>query len=74
MIYPVMGGEKTLKALAAEAAANERQYQARVRTVLRSSYSGHWRRMLKPLLKALTLKSNNDAHRPVMDAIELLER
>lgn len=74
VIYPVMGGEKTLKALAAEAAANERKYQARVRTVLRSSYSGHWRRMLKPLLKALTLKSNNDAHRPVMDAIELLER
>ena len=74
VIYPVVGGEKTLKALAAEAAANERKYQARVRTVLRSSYSGHWRRMLKPLLKALTLKSNNDAHRPVMDAIELLER
>ncbi|MFI9352508.1 Tn3 family transposase [Streptomyces lydicus] len=74
MIYPVVGGERTLKALAAEAAANERQYQARVRTVLRSSYSGHWRRMLSPLLRALTLKCNNDHYRPVMDAIDLLER
>ncbi|MFD6185942.1 hypothetical protein [Streptomyces goshikiensis] len=42
VIFPVVVGEKTLKAPAAEAAANE----ARVRTVLRSSYSAHWRRML----------------------------
>ncbi|MFH8738681.1 MULTISPECIES: DUF4158 domain-containing protein [unclassified Streptomyces] len=50
VIFPVVGGEKTLKALAAEAAANEARYKARVRTVLRSSYSAHWRRMLSPLL------------------------
>ncbi|WP_420716608.1 DUF4158 domain-containing protein [Streptomyces sp. H27-H1] len=58
VIYPVVGGEKTLKALAAEAAANEAKYKARIRTVLRSAYSAHWRRMLTPLLKALTLKCN----------------
>ena len=74
VIYPVVGGEKTLKALAAEAAANEARYKARIRTVLRSSYSAHWRRMLSPLLRALTLKCNNTAYRPVMDAIDLLER
>ncbi|MGW4889963.1 Tn3 family transposase [Streptomyces murinus] len=74
VIYPVVGGEKTLKALAAEAAANEARYKARVRTVLRSAYSAHWRRMLKPLLKALELKCNNTAYRPVMDAIGLLTR
>ncbi|MEV6864190.1 hypothetical protein AB0M44_24680 [Streptosporangium subroseum] len=70
----MVGGEKTLKALAAEAAANEARYKARVRTVLRSSYSAHWRRMLAPLLKALELKCNNTAYRPVMDAIDLLKR
>ncbi|MFF3129289.1 hypothetical protein ACFVRD_45445 [Streptomyces sp. NPDC057908] len=74
VIYPVVGGEKTLKALAAEAAANEARYKARVRTVLRSSYSAHWRRMLSPLLGALELKCNNTAYRPVMDAIDLLKR
>ncbi|WP_406739229.1 DUF4158 domain-containing protein [Streptomyces sp. NBC_00853] len=58
VIFPV-AGESTLKALAAEAAANEARYRARVRTVLRSSYSGHWRRMLSPLLGALELKCNN---------------
>ncbi|MFD3880764.1 hypothetical protein [Streptomyces microflavus] len=45
-----------------------------MRTVLRSSYSGHWRRMLSPLLGALELKCNNTAYRPVMDAIDLLKR
>ncbi|MEU9984064.1 Tn3 family transposase [Streptomyces sp. NPDC050856] len=74
VIFPVVGGEKTLKALAAEAAANEARYKARVRTVLRSSYSAHWRRMLSPLLRALELKCNNTAYRPVMDAIDLLQR
>ncbi|MFE0062272.1 DUF4158 domain-containing protein [Streptomyces sp. NPDC059003] len=73
VIYPV-AGEYTLKALAAEAKANEARYRARVRTVLRSSYSNHWRRMLEPLLKALELKSNNTVYRPVMDAIDLLKR
>ncbi|NGO71269.1 Tn3 family transposase, partial [Streptomyces boncukensis] len=73
VIYPV-AGETTLKALAAEAKANEARYRAQVRTVLRSSYSAHWRRMLKPLLKALELKCNNTAYRPVMDALDLLDR
>ncbi|WP_327713192.1 hypothetical protein OG912_37135 [Streptomyces sp. NBC_00464] len=73
VISPVVGEEKTLKAPAAEAAANEARYQARVRTVLRSSYSAHWRRMLSPLLGALELKCNNTAYRPVMDAIDLLQ-
>ncbi|WP_243740877.1 hypothetical protein [Streptomyces sp. 8K308] len=74
VIYPVVGGEKTLKALAAEAAANEARYKARVRTVLRSLYSAHWRRMFLPLLRVLELKCNNTAYRPVMDAIGLLQR
>ncbi|MFE4369670.1 hypothetical protein ACFRMN_15845 [Streptomyces sp. NPDC056835] len=73
MIHPV-AGETTLKAPAAEAAANEARYRARVRTVLRSSHSNHWRRTLSPLLNALELKYNNTAHRPVMDAIDLIER
>ena len=42
--------------LAAEAAANEARHEVRVRTVLRSSYSAHWRRMLSPSLGALELK------------------
>ncbi|WP_106969356.1 hypothetical protein [Streptomyces bikiniensis] len=41
VVFPVVGGEKTLKAPEAEAAANEARHKARARTVLRSSYSAH---------------------------------
>lgn len=64
----------TLRELVKEAKANERMFQARVRTVLRGSYSNHYRRMLPPLLAALTLRCNNTAYRPVMQALELLQR
>ena len=72
-LFPVVG-EKTLRELVREAKANKRAFQARVRTVLRSSYSNHYRRMLPPLLAALRFRSNNTAYRPVMDALDLLAR
>jgi hypothetical protein len=72
-LYPVVG-EKTLRELVREAKANEQVFQARVRTVLRSSYSNHYRRMLPPLLAALEFRCNNTAYRPVMQALDLLAR
>ena len=70
-LYPVVG-EATLRQLVREAKSNEASFRARVRTVLRSSYSTHYRRMLPPLLDALTFRSNNTAHRPLIDALALL--
>ena len=67
-------GEATLRALVAEAKTDERAYRARVRTVLTSSYSSYYRRMLPKLLAAIEFKCNNIAHRPVMDALDLLGR
>jgi hypothetical protein len=52
VVFPVVG-EKTPQELVREAKANEHAFQARVRTVLRGSYSNHYRRMLPPLLAAL---------------------
>jgi TnpA family transposase len=72
-LFPVVD-EKTLRELVREAKANERAFQARVRTVLRSSYTNHYRRMLPPLLAALRFRCNNTAYRPVMDALDLLAR
>jgi hypothetical protein len=72
-LFPVVG-EGTLRDLVREAEANELAFRARVRTVLRSSYSGHYRRMLGPLLGALRFRSNNAAYRPVIDALALLAR
>ena len=72
-LFPVVG-EKTLRELVREAKANQQAFQARVRTVLRSSYSTYYRRMLPPLLAALEFRCNNTAYRPIMDALELLHR
>lgn len=72
-LYPVVG-EKALRELVKEAKANDQVFQPRVRTVLRSSYSNHYRRMLPALLAALDFRCNNTAYRPVMVAMELLQR
>lgn len=67
-------GEGTLKDLVREAKANRNAFRGRGRTVLRSSYTAHYRKMLPPLLAALSFRSNNAAYRPVMDALGLLSR
>jgi TnpA family transposase len=72
-LYPIVG-EGTLRDLVREARANQTAFRQRVRTVLRSSYSGHYRRLLAPLLATLEFRSNNSEYRPVMDAIDLLRR
>jgi TnpA family transposase len=71
-VFPVVG-EATLRDLVAEARATEDAFRARVRTVLRGSYSNHYRRMLPPLLAALRLRCGNTAYAPVMRALELLQ-
>lgn len=62
-LYPVVpGGEQTLRDLVREAKASDVAFRQRVRTVLRASYSGHYRRMLPRLLQALEFRSNNATH------------
>ncbi|MEV8144898.1 Tn3 family transposase [Specibacter sp. NPDC078709] len=72
-VFPVVS-EKTLRQLVKEAKANETVFQGKVRTVLRGSYSNHYRRMLPALLSVLRFRCHNTAFRPIMDAIELLKR
>jgi hypothetical protein len=72
-LFPVVG-ESTLRDLVREAKANEPAFRARDRTVLRSSYSGHYRRMVPRLPGALDLRCNDTAYRPVMDVVDLLCR
>ena len=74
-VYPVVpGGVKTLTALARELKATERAVAERVRYQLRGSYSHYYRRMLAPLLGRWSSAPTTSAYRPVMDALELLER
>jgi len=65
VVYPVVD-EVTLRRLVAEAKADEKAFQARVRMVLTSSYSSYYSRMLPQLPGALDFKCNNTAYRPVI--------
>ena len=72
VIFPVVD-EQTLQALAREYHAKGPTYQRRVHTVLRSSYSHHYRQMLPLLLTTLAFRSDNVAHQPVTQALAWLQ-
>ena len=73
VVFPVVG-EQTLRDLVKEWKATGPTFRITLRTVIRSSYQGHYRRMVPTLLSALEFCSNNDHHRPVMDALDLVKR
>jgi TnpA family transposase len=73
VVFPV-AGEQTLRDLVKEWKATGPTYRTTLRTVIRNSYSGHYRRLVPKVLQALEFRSNNDGHRPVIRALELLRR
>jgi TnpA family transposase len=73
VVFPVVG-EETLQDLVKEWKATGPTYRLTLRAVIRNSYRGHYRRMVPRLLAALEFRSNNDRHRPVMEALELVDR
>ncbi len=73
VVFPVVG-EQTLRDLVQEAKATGPTYRVTLRTVIRNSYKGYYRRMVPQILKALDFRSNNRRHRPVIQALDLLKR
>lgn len=73
VVFPVVG-EQTLRDLVKEWKGTGPTYRVTLRTVIRNSYQGHYRRMVPPLLAALEFRSNNERHRPVMDALDVVKR
>jgi TnpA family transposase len=73
VVFPVVG-EQTLRDLVKEWKATGPTYRVTLRSVIRNSYRGHYRRMVPKMLAALDFRSNNDRHRPVMQALELATR
>jgi hypothetical protein len=71
VIYPVVS-EQTLRNVVQEA-RSERLYQERLQAKMRSSYGMHYRRMIPRVLKVLEFGCNNQQHRPVMQALDLLK-
>lgn len=73
VVFPV-AGEQTLRDLVREWKATGPVYRTTLRTVIRNSYSGHYRRMVPKVLQALEFRSNNARHRPVIHALKLIRR
>ncbi|MCK9897196.1 DUF4158 domain-containing protein [Frankia sp. AgB32] len=75
VVFPaVAGGEQTLRELVHEFKTKGPVYRRTVQTTLKASYSRHYRRGLIALLDVLEFRSNNDTHRPVLDALDLIRR
>jgi hypothetical protein len=73
VVFPVVS-EEMLRDVVREAKHSDGSFTKEVRFVMRSSYGRHYRRMLPALLDALEFHSNNAAHQPVVEAVELLRR
>ena len=73
VVYPI-AGEETLNNLLKEYKSQGPAYQYHVHTIIRSSYSHHYRRMLPKILETLTFCSNNQMHKPVIDALDWIKK
>jgi TnpA family transposase len=73
VLFPIVN-ETTLKALVKEFKNTGTQYRQKVYTVMRASYSHHYRRMVPEILDTLQFRSNNEVHQPVIKALELIKK
>jgi len=70
VIFPV-ASEKLLRDVIKEHKAKSPAFRQQVHTIMRSSCSHHYRRMVPELLDILEFRSNNELYRPVIRAILL---
>lgn len=73
VIYPIASPEK-LNTLIQERKRTGATFRGKVYVRIRSSYLHHYRRMVPAILETLNFHSNNDQHRPIIEAITLLKR
>jgi hypothetical protein len=73
VVYPI-ANESTLRDLVREFKATGPAYRQQLHTVMRSAYRSHYRAMLVRLLNTLDFRSNNERHRPVLDALAMVKK
>ena len=73
VLFPVVD-EQTLADLVKELKSTGPAYRQHVSTVMRASYSHHYRRAIPALLQALEFRSNNQMHQPVIRALDLIKQ
>jgi hypothetical protein len=73
VVYPV-ANESKLRDLVREFKATGPAYRQQLHSVMKSAYRSHYRAMLIRLLDTLEFHSNNESHRPVLDALAVVKR
>lgn len=73
VVFPVVS-EQTLKDVIVEHESSGLNYRQKVYSVMRGSYSHHYRRMIPEILNVLQFQSNNTVYRPVIEALELIKK
>jgi len=68
-----VASEKLLRDVIKEYKAKSPAFHRQVHTIMRASYSHHYRRMVPELLDMLDFRSNNELYRPVIRAIHLVK-
>ena len=73
VIYPVADKE-ILANIVKELKNTNSVYQAKVFSVMKNSYSRHYRQILPKLLDILEFRSNNETHQPVISALNVVRK
>jgi hypothetical protein len=73
VVYPI-ANESTLRDLVREFKATGPAYRQQLHTVMRSAYRSHYRAMLVRLLNTLEFRTNNERHRPALDALAIVKK
>ena len=73
VVFPVVS-QRILRNLVTESQSVGPAYRDHLQQVMRNAYRSHYRRMLTRLLETLDFRSNNDRHRPVMEALALIQK
>lgn len=72
VIYPVVP-EQTLRDLVQEFKSGG-SYEQKVQTIMRGSYSHHYRRMVPFILKILTFCATNETSKPILAALDIMRK
>jgi TnpA family transposase len=73
VLYPAVG-EQTLKDLVKEFKSTGLAYYNEIHINMRSSYGGHYRRMLVPILNTLKFCTNNENSSPIISALNIIKK
>ena len=73
VIFPAVN-EQTLRDLIKELNSAGPAYRKKIHTVMRASYGNHYRRMVPEVLGILDFRSNNEIHKPVIRALDIVKK